>query len=227
MTEQPASNPWTDTIYTRTSGYAGFDRLVNFTDAVYAIALTLAALEIGLPELVGDADDPWALWAAIVEKGPQLGAFVVAFAWVAVYWRANHRFVATLQAVSARYTFVTLVYLGVVALLPWPAELLGEHWGNPMAVAVFAVFVACVSALEVVMWQVAYADGLFLYMPSRQFKNQQMLGASSPVAIFLVSIPMAFVSPVLAIGFWVVGSVLVGAVFSKVLTAQPPSGANG
>lgn len=219
-----ASNPWTDTVYSRTSGYAGFDRLINFTDAVYAIALTLAALEIGLPALRGDVNDPWALWEAIVEKGPEMGAFVVAFVWVAIYWRANHRFVATLKGVSGKYTIVTLLYLAFVALLPWPAELLGDFFGNPMAVTVFAFFVACVSALEVVMWQVAYSDGLFLIQPSPQFKKQQMVGASSPVAIFLLSIPIAFVSPILAIAFWVVASVATGLVLGRVFTADPPQG---
>jgi uncharacterized membrane protein len=189
---------------------------------VYAIALTLAALEIGLPELIGDSDNPWELWAAIVEKGPEMGAFVVAFAWVAVYWRANHKFVATLSGVSGRYTLVTLVYLAFVAVLPWPAELLGKYWGNPMTIVVFAVFAACVSGLEVVMWQVAYSDDLFGLRPSPEFKRQQMIGASSPVVIFLCSIPLAFLSPVLAMAFWVVGSVAVGFVLGRILTAAPP-----
>ena len=224
VSDEPStrSNPWTDKVYARTSGYAGFDRLINFTDAVYAIALTLAALEIGLPQVVGDADDPAALWAATVEKGPEIGAFLVAFVWVAIYWRANHRFVATLRGVSGRFTLVTLVYLAFVAVLPWPAELLAENWGNPMAVVVFAVFVACVSGLEVVMWQVAYTDDLFLLRPSPTYKKQQMLGASSPVIIFLLSIPLAFVAPQLAIAFWLVGSILVGVLLSRFLTAPPP-----
>jgi uncharacterized membrane protein len=221
-----ASNPWTATVYPREGSFAGFDRLINFTDAVYAIALTLAALEIGMPEIEGNPDDPAALWHATVQKGPQLAAFVVAFAWVAVYWRANHRFTATLRAISNRYTVVTLVYLAFVAVLPWPAEMLGEYWGNPVAVSIFAVFVACVSGIEVVLWQVAYADDLFLIRPSPRFKRQQMVGSSSPVVIFLLSIPLAFVSPLGAVLFWFVASTATGFVLSKVLTAQPPEVGN-
>jgi uncharacterized membrane protein len=214
-------NPWTTHQYPREGRFAGFDRLVNFTDAVYAIALTLAALEIGLPEIDGDQNNPAALWEAIAEKGPKLAAFAVAFVWVAIYWRANHRFTATLRSVSNRFVGVTLVYLAFVAILPWPAEMLGEYWGNPVAVATFALFVACVSALEVVMWQVAYSDKLFLLAPSDRYVKQQMIGASSPVVIFLVSIPLAFVAPWLAVAFWVVASVVVGMVLSRVLTARP------
>lgn len=220
--ERATGNPWTDKVYLRTSGYAGFDRLVNFTDAVYAIALTLAALEIGLPVLTSDTSDPAALWEAIIEKGPELGGFVVAFIWVAVYWRANHKFVATLRGVSSRYTLVTLLYLAFVAILPWPAELLPQFWGNPVAVSVFAVFVACVSGLEVVLWQIAYSDDLFLLRPSPEFKRQEMIGAASPVAIFLLSIPLAFVSSVLAVAFWFAASIAAGIVMRKVFTASPP-----
>lgn len=42
-----------------------------FSDAVYAIALTLVAVEIGVPEINGDRNDPAALWNAILEKGPK------------------------------------------------------------------------------------------------------------------------------------------------------------
>lgn len=218
----PQLNPWTTKQYPREAPFAGFDRLINFTDAVYAIALTLAALEIGLPEIEGDVNDPGALWAAIAEKGPKLAAFAVAFAWVAIYWRANHRFTATLRAVSGRFTLVTLIYLAFVAILPWPAEMLGEYWGNPVAVAGFALFVACVSGIEVIMWQVAFSDGIFLVSPSRRYVKQQMIGASSPVAIFLLSIPLAFVATWLAIGFWVVASIVAGVVLTRTLTAPPP-----
>ncbi len=216
------NNPWTTNIYPREAGFAGIERLIGFTDAVYAIALTLVALEIGIPEITGDSADPTVLWNAMVEKGPRIGAFMVAFAWVAVYWRANHRFTATLRAVSGRYVNVTLLYLAFVAILPVPAAILGEYFENPLSITVFAVFVACVSALEVVLWQIAYTDNLFSIMPSGAYKRQAMVGSSIPVATFLLSIPIAFISTWLAVGFWFVASIASGYLVSKLFRAHPP-----
>ena len=70
---------WTQNFYPRGDGVA-FDRVIFFSDAVFAIALTLAAVEIGLPEVEGDPNSVSALWDAIVGKGPAL---------VDTWWRSS------------------------------------------------------------------------------------------------------------------------------------------
>lgn len=211
---------WTRTYYPREDGVA-FDRVIFFSDAVFAIALTLAAVEIGIPEVEGDPNSVSALWDVVVDKGPAVTAFVVAFIWVAIYWRANHRFVMTLRGMDSRYVLATLVYLALIALLPIPAGLLGEFWGNPLAVSLFSVYAAAVSAMEVALFTVAYKSKLFIAQPSRDFAKVQVLGSLSPVLVFLTSIPLAFVSTTLALVWWVVGSVLAGQLLSR-MSAPPP-----
>lgn len=211
---------WTRTFYPRGDGVA-FDRVVFFSDAVFAIALTLAAVEIGLPEVAGDPDSVAGLWDAVLGKGPALLAFLVAFVWVAIYWRANHRFVQTLRGMSAGYVLATLVYLALIALLPVPASLLGEYWRNPLAVALFAVYASAVSGMEVVLFVVALRGTLFLAQPSRAFARLMILGSLSPLVVFLTSIPLAFASTTVAVSWWLAGSMLAGFLLSRV-HAEPP-----
>lgn len=211
---------WTRTLYPREDGVA-FDRVVFFSDAVFAIALTLAAVEIGLPEVEGDPNSAAALWEAVMAKGPELVGFLVAFIWVAIYWRANHRFVQTLRAMDSRYVMATIIYLALIALLPIPAQLLGEYWSNPLAVAMFAVYASAVSGLEVVLILVALRGNLFIAAPSKAFGRQQVLGAASPLAVFMTSIPLAFISSWLALVWWIAGSVLAGSLLAR-MKAQPP-----
>ena len=197
---------WTRTVYPREDGVA-FDRVVFFSDAVFAIALTLAAVEIGLPE--------------VQDKVPALIGFLVAFIWVAIYWRANHRFVMTLRAMDARYVLATIVYLALIALLPVPAQMLGEYWGNPLAVALFAVYASAVSGMEVVLILVALRGDLFIAPPSRDFARQLVFGSLSPTVVFLSSIPLAFLSTTWALLWWLVGSVLAGHLLGR-MKGQPP-----
>ncbi len=211
---------WTRTFYPRGDGVA-FDRVIFFSDAVFAIALTLAAVEIGLPEVEGDSNSVTALWEAVVAKGPSLIAFLVAFVWVAIYWRANHRFVQTLRGMDSRYVLATLIYLALIALLPVPAELLGEYWRNPLAVSLFAVYASAVSGTEVALFVVALRGKLFLAQPSAAFSRLQILGSMSPLVVFLTSIPLAFISTSLALVWWLVGSVLAGFLLSRI-DAEPP-----
>lgn len=210
---------WTRKVYPREDGVA-FDRVVFFSDAVFAIALTLAAVEIGLPE-VQDTTSVSALWEAVQDKVPALVGFLVAFIWVAIYWRANHRFVMTLRAMDARYVLATIVYLALIALLPVPAQMLGEYWGNPLAVALFAVYASAVSGMEVVLIVVALRGNLFVAAPDRRFARQLVLGSLSPMVVFLSSIPLAFLSITWALLWWFVGSVLAGHLLGR-MKAEPP-----
>jgi len=207
-------DPWTRTFYVSGGDDKAFDRVVFFSDAVFAIALTLMAVEIGVP-VISDASSATELWAALVDKVPQFIAYVVAFAWVAFYWRANHRFTTTLRGMSGRYIAAVLVYLGLVALLPFPAGLLGEYWDNPVAVAVFAVFAATVSFMEVVLFVIADRQRLFLTAVTPSFRRQAIAGSLVPVAGFLVSIPFAFLSTLAAFACWFVVSVFGGWMVSR------------
>jgi uncharacterized membrane protein len=56
------------------------ERMLFFSDAVFAIALTLLVLELRLPAGVTDAR----LFRGVLEMGPKLVAFVITFALVAV-----------------------------------------------------------------------------------------------------------------------------------------------
>ncbi|MCB9412095.1 MAG: DUF1211 domain-containing protein [Actinobacteria bacterium] len=213
-TEDVDTDPWERRFYYRDGDGTGFDRVVFFSDAVFAIALTLMAVEIGIPE-TPDSASPSALWSAIVDKGPALLAYLVAFFWVAVYWRANHRFTGTLNRMSGRYIGVVLVFLALIALLPFTASMLGEYPNNPVAVVVFAVFAAVISSLEVVLILVADRDGLFLRPLTAGERRYRVLGACTPLPGFLLSIPVAFASTTLAVVCWFAGSVLFGWATSK------------
>lgn len=220
---EKTGSSWTRNFYPREGDATGFDRVIFFSDAVFAIALTLMAVDIGIPE-IEDGSSTSELFKAILDKSPQLGAFLVGFIWVAIYWRANHRFTGTLRGMNGRYILVILIYLGFVAFLPIPAGILGEYGGNAVAVSFFAIFAASVSALEVVLLFIADRDGLFREPLSRAFFRHNVAGSLSPVLAFLLSIPVAFfVGPVFAIIFWPVASVLMGTLVGRLMAASPPT----
>jgi uncharacterized membrane protein len=219
---EPDSDPWTQRYYDRDGDGVGFDRVVFFSDAVFAIALTLMAVEIGIPE-VEDSSSTTALWSAIVDKGPALLAYLVAFFWVAIYWRANHRFTTTLRRMSSRYIAMVLVFLAFVALLPFTASLLGEYPNNPVSVAVFAVFAGVISTLEIVLLLVADSDDLFTTPLTPAERRFRVIGAFTPIPGFLVSIPVAFVSPTLGVLCWFVGSLIFGWVTSRMFAKDRAS----
>jgi uncharacterized membrane protein len=197
-------------------GTAAFDRVVFFSDAVFAIALTLVAVEIGIPVVTGDGSNQ-ELWAALVEKIPALVAYAFTFFWVAFYWRANHVFTARLSRMSGRYVGAVLLYLAFIALLPFPAATLGEYY-NAVALSFFLAFMAAVSALEVVLLVVADRDGLLEVSLNAVQRRFEVLGSLTPVAAAVIAIPVVFVSVPLGASVFVGLSLVLGALLNRAAT---------
>jgi uncharacterized membrane protein len=128
-----------------------FGRVVNLSDAVFAFAMTLLVLGIELPE---QTTGPLA--GQLPRVLPSLGAFALSFALVAATWWQHHRFVARLQRVDGRLVALDLVFLGVVALVPFPTGVVGRHPTDPAAVVTFAAAFVTLTLLAVAM--VAYAQ---------------------------------------------------------------------
>lgn len=219
MSSSEPVNAWTRNFYPREGDGVGFDRVVFFSDAVFAIALTLMAIDIGVPE-IEDPTSTAQLWEAIGQKGTLLAGFAVAFVWVAIYWRANHRFTNSLAGMSSRYIAAIVVYLGLVALLPFPAGMLGEYWENPVAIIVFSAYAALMSTMEVVLFVVADRGGMFKDPISPKFRKFAILGSLTPVVAFVAAIPLAFVSTIAAIAAYFVVAVALGFLVNKIFDTK-------
>jgi uncharacterized membrane protein len=182
-------------------GTEEFSRVLNFSDALYAIAMTLLVVGIDVPDLT-DSDSVGELADVLEDDLGSFISFVISFAVIGRYWLAHHAFCSRLAAVDAGLIRITLVYLMFVAFLPFPTGLLGNYFDNPLAIVVYAVAVAAVSGIEAVLVSHAQRHGLFeRSMPDDVFKYGLRLSLS-PLAGFLLSIPLAFVSTTVAVLAW-------------------------
>jgi uncharacterized membrane protein len=191
------------TRYPRHGENGGFDRVVYFTDAVFAIALTLLVVEIGVPETIdGAADDPAAMLDAFNDKGPLIFAFFLGCYVIGSYWAAHHRFMAWLTVVDRGFVTLTVVYLSFVALLPFPTGVLGEFGENPISVVAFAVNMGAVSTMETVLFSHARRRRLFGEELPEDVYRWALRTSLLPVLLFAVSVPLAFLQTWAAIVLW-------------------------
>jgi uncharacterized membrane protein len=128
-----------------------FDRVSFFSDAVYAIAMTLLVVELKPPQLGGRPDAAAlrdALWG---ERSGVIG-FFVGFVLLGRYWMAHHAFFADLRSVDLRLVGLNLNYLAFVAFMPFPVALISRYESNPTSFFLFAGCMATISVLEVVLF---------------------------------------------------------------------------
>jgi uncharacterized membrane protein len=175
--------------------------VLAFTDAVYAIAMTLLVIGITVPT-IDDSGSVAELWDSLGDEESALVSFFVSFAVIGRYWAAHHEFIGRMSAMDRGMIAINLVYLAFIAFLPFPTDLLGTYFENPLSVTLYATNVAIVSGLEVVLFSRAHRRGLLTEAMPEPVYRWGVLQSSAPVFFFLISIPVAFASTGLAVATW-------------------------
>jgi uncharacterized membrane protein len=122
-----------------------YDRLMLLCDGVFAIAITLLAIDIRAP--AGWAGD----WAGL-RLGRQLDAYAMSFLVISIYWLAHRRFMAIIRKVDAPITVFTLIVLGLVALLPAATRLISTYSVHPLSQLVYGALVVAIGFAVGVLW---------------------------------------------------------------------------
>jgi uncharacterized membrane protein len=184
-------------------GTEEFTRVLTISDGVFAISMTLLVIGIGVPTLQSAVSEH-ELLRALVDLWPDIVGFLIGFAVIGRYWQAHHQFFALVQDINGGLIFRNLVYLASIAFLPFPTAVLGDYLQNPVAVGAYALAVAAVSALEVVLFRCAYRDGLLRRPPPPHVYRWAIRASTLPVVLFVASVPVAFVSTGGAVVIWMV-----------------------
>lgn len=172
-------------------------RVVAFSDGVMAVAITLLVLNVEVPEVSG-ADLPGALGDLL----PSLLAYLLSFALVGRYWVIHHNLYETLVGFDGRLMALNLVFLMLIALMPFGADLIDEYPEEAVAAATFAVAVALAALTHWVAARYSLSRGFVndaLEPETARFAGAVSLGFS---AIFFLSAPVAFLSVTAAQCLW-------------------------
>ena len=170
-----------------------FDRAIAFIDATFAVALTL--LITGLD--VSDPSSAFRSLSALADAvGAQFISFVIAFTVIASYWLMHHRMVASFVALDTANIVANLCLLATIVLLPFSTASVGDPSTAelPLATALMAVNVAAVSTLYTVVWIMASRRRLLDQTPTAGEWRQHLLAGLAPAAVFLASIPIAYLA---------------------------------
>src|SRR5215208_4825219 len=104
-----------------------FGRVVAFTDGVFAVAATLLVFAIDVP--VGDHD----ITGRVLDEWPDVLAYFLSFAVIGRLWLAHHRFFSVLHRFDPWLLRLNLLFISLVALVPFTTQLLSDHGGDAVA----------------------------------------------------------------------------------------------
>ena len=176
------------------------DRIIFFSDAIIAVAITLMVLDIRVPEGLSPAEVPQALLAL----WPKYLSYVLSFIVIAIYWVEHHRMFKYIKRYDGRLMWLNLLFLMFMALVPFSTDLLAEYGNQPVAVMVYAGIGLAVGLTKSAVWSYAAHNRRLVdeALSSHSIDLSRAVGLVAP-SVFLVSMGIALVSPSWATWSWI------------------------
>jgi TMEM175 potassium channel family protein len=198
------------------------ERLVFFSDAVIAIAMTLLALELPVPHGNTNAE----VWHAFVELLPgEYLSFVISFAVIAMFWGSHHAYFRKIHAVDPTLGRLNILWLFLIVLVPFATRVDGEDSEFVLGPVFYAVVISALALTMLFMARHAIrADLLRAQLPPNPMRGT-IVGGGTAAAVFLLSIPVSFADPAWGKYFWlltVVASNIAGQISGR-RTSTPRS----
>lgn len=170
------------------------ERATFFSDAVFAIAMTLLVIELRLPEMRDAPLDAAEFDAALASLVPGYLTFLLSFVVVGMIWLSHHRKFTAIVRYDQGLLRLNLLMLLFVASLPLPTAILGEHGDQVGAVVVYALTIAGTGFALTALWLYAWHRGL-IADDVDEAVFRLMLVQSFPIpGFFLLSVPVALLA---------------------------------
>lgn len=180
----------------------GLERLVFFSDAVFAIAITLLALEIRLPEDAGHLSNQQ-LFKSLVALWPKYLSFFISFQVIGNFWIAHHHRYRYIQRYNTRLMLLNLFVLMSIAFIPFSTAVISEN-GNRTATIFYALSISATGLLSALLWLYAsWKNRLLKDTFKGELARRTLLSILSVPGVFLLSIGLAFINPDLAKFSWI------------------------
>ncbi len=191
------------------------ERTVFFSDAVFAIAITLLALELEVPQ-IPESLAAAQLPSALLELWPKLFSFVLSFWIIGFYWLAHHRLFNHVTAYDRGMLLINLLFLMWIVLMPLSSSLIGEYENQQLPVIIYAIHNILTSLTLAWLWRHAFKEGRLVEtnLDPRLVRVANFRALLIP-SFFLLSIGISFISVDVARLSWLLVPVLTGPLLQR------------
>ncbi|MFL0769645.1 MAG: TMEM175 family protein [Prochlorococcus sp.] len=142
-----------------------FDRLINFTDAVVAIAITLQLLP--LADIEGPKADQ-SVWSVVSDNSTQIFAFALSFIVVMILWLKHNQVFNIMRTYDTTILWLNTAWLMGIVFLPWPAAMYGSAPRSDLIPGIGGVGL-------LYWWTMAWISGIGWLIARHAWKTPQLL----------------------------------------------------
>jgi uncharacterized membrane protein len=178
-------------------------RVEAFSDGVFAVAITLLALDLVVPHLANGGSSR-ELVGALMRQWPSYLAFVTSFFSVLIMWANHHTTFKLIRRVNAHLIFANGLLLLAATIVPFGTSLMAEYLGQPGARAAAAVyggvFVIGSTAYNLVWYCAAHNRALLRETVSQHAVEKLTRSYAFGPPLYLAAVAGAYWSAYITIG---------------------------
>jgi uncharacterized membrane protein len=185
------------------------NRLEAFSDGIFAVAITLLALDIALPK--NDHLNDKVLVSEILSLWPKYFAYINSFVTILLMWIAHHGIFKMIKHVSTRLIIANGFLMLLAVLTPFPTRILGDYISSDAfraAAVIYTGFFILVSIAFTALWFVVKNERKLLHdnIDDRFIKAQtkiEFTGLGCNIAITVVTFFSPWVGLILNTCMWI------------------------
>ena len=173
------------------------ERIVFFSDAVFAIAITLLVIEIKVPHI--DHAAPESEFAmALVRLIPSFVGYFFSFLVIGAYWVGHHKIYGHIIDWNYGLVWRNILFLLAIAFMPFTTAFFSEYTMRLVPIILYASTFALAGVLEILLWRYAVKNGLTDPATDRAELDHLTWRMSVLPAAGLGAVLIGFVQPVFA-----------------------------
>lgn len=169
------------------------DRLVLFTDAVVAIAVTLLILPLVdvVTESKAAGDDAVHV---ITDHQAQIYSFLLSFVVIARFWLAHHRVFEHVRAYNTRLIQLNMLWLLTIVVLPFPTEIVGAYNSSRFTASLYIGTILALSICQTAL-ALLIRNHQELEQPDNPITARELAGSITATALLAVAFALAALVP--------------------------------
>ena len=185
---------------------ASHDRLSAITDGVYAVALTLLALEIVVPSANSIHSSAQLNNYMVNNLLPQLSLYLISFIILSNFWASTNA-IPMYKKVDNTILTINLAILALVVLIPFSTSFVLSFYHYSQSVIIFSLIILLVGLLYLILYIYLFKENLVkerIYKFIEPHKRIMLIELSIPPVLALISIVLALFNPLAGMYVYVI-----------------------
>ncbi|HEY5371301.1 MAG TPA: TMEM175 family protein [Hanamia sp.] len=173
-----------------------YERVLFFSDAIVAIAITILALNLKLD--IPDSEHlqfkdlfiPWRNYLA----------FILSFINIASFWRTHHLMFTYIQKMDGKLITLNIFWIFFIVTLPFATTLVSGHFGDTPAIFLYSLNIFLLAVFQNFIWDIANGKEGFVENSHLSIEEQSRFRLMTNLDMLngLVAVIVSFINPILA-----------------------------